>query len=199
MIGIRSATQPPCHGAPIRFYLLLAILTTLSSGCKTDEEVLQGEHDKGKFIADKKAELIKGIGESLKGRGAEGAESLSEGIGAVFKGAVKGFDASLEAVKHKVDPSAAAKGINVKRASRYKVQGDDDDSAHKEKVITAYMIFEQDFSGKLQTRAMKDAETEIGRATVEIKETSGEAKYIDFAFDERTPITTVDHFLFVAL
>ena len=178
----------------MRLILTVTLLgCVISSGaCKTKEEVLAEQEEKGKFETEKKAQLVKGIGEGLKGKGKEGMQALSEGVGEVFKGAAKGIDASLTAVKSETGDGVADKGITFSRASRYT-----DDPA-KGKIIAAYLMFEKDFVGMLQLRAMSDDGSEVGRAVLEVKGTAGDARYVDFGFDDRTPLASVDHFTLVA-
>ena len=55
-------------------------------------------------------------------------------------------------------------------------------------ILTAYLIFEDNFDKNVTIKVISDAGQEYGRITQNIKGLKGEAKYIDFVFDERTNI-----------
>jgi len=165
--------------------LCLLLLTLLAVGCPSKEEVLEKAEESGKFLVEKKASLVKGVGEGLKGGGKEGAESLSEGVGEVLRGAAKGFDNSLGAVKVEAVEALGTAGVKVERGARH-----GEDGKHG---ITLYLVFEQAFEGRLLLRALDAEGHEVGRSTAEEKRAAGDAGYVDFAFDERVPLLTVDH------
>lgn len=157
----------------------------LLAACPSKEEVLQKAEESGKFLAEKQAQMVKGVGEGLKGKGKEGAESLSEGVGEVLKGTAQGLDKSLGEVKVTTADAVAARGLKVERGQRRAVGGKDG--------ISLYLISDQAFDGKLMLRVVDAAGKEVGRSTVELKRAAGDAGYVDFVFDERTPLLTLDH------
>lgn len=54
--------------------------------------------------------------------------------------------------------------------------------------LTAYVIFEKEFSDTIFVKAFNKENLEIGRVSEVIEGKSGEAKYVDFDFDKRTYI-----------
>ena len=67
------------------------------------------------------------------------------------------------------------------------------DSTRKTDVIV-YAIFQKDFKGKLLLKAFDKEKAELGRKTMEVNKKTEDAEYIDFEFDERTPLSLVHHF-----
>ena len=169
----------------------MLVLALVLTGCKSKEEVLAQEEAEGQFLAEKKGALLKGVGEGLQGKGKEGVETLSQGIGEVFKGAAKCFDKSLNAVQITTDASVASKGLKFERASHHRSNTD----SSKHQTITAYVVFDQAFDGALQLRALDDESHEVGRASLTVKEGAGGAQDLDFAFDERAPVSTAEMFV----
>lgn len=166
----------------MRPLFLLPFLLFSLVACKSREEKLKAAEEKGRELADTKARLVKGVGESLKTEGKAGAEALTQGVGEVVKGVGKGFDASLNEVKVSVSQTLSAKGLQATRASK------------KEHTIAVYVILDQGFSGALILRALDSKQVEVGRATVKVNETAGAARYVEFPFDAHTPMAAVASF-----
>lgn len=163
----------------------LVLLAAL--GCKSREEQLKAAEDEGNLLVAKKAKLLEGGGEALKHEGKQAAEKLAEGSGEVFKGLGKGFDKSIHEVKLEVGGDLAGKGIGATRAARK----EGTDATH---TVTVYVTLEKPYQGPLELRAYDPENKEIGRAKATVDEKESTAKYVDFAFDERTPILTAGHF-----
>ena len=83
--------------------------------------------------------------------------------------------------------SIAANGLGVSRAAR-------GEQGTKQHVVTAYVTFEKAFKGVIEMRAYDAENREVGRSKVESDEKESGAKYVDFEFDERTPLMTAGHF-----
>src|SRR5688500_13010543 len=117
---------------------LFAILTTaggaLGACRRTKEEVLKAEQERARFETEKKGRAVQGIGEGLQTAGKDGAHALSKGVGDVFKGTVKGFDASLAAVTTRPGPGFAEAGLTVERAARRRADVP---------TVTAYIVSER--------------------------------------------------------
>jgi hypothetical protein len=165
----------------------VAALGLAAPGCKrkTKEELLQAAEDKSRFETEKVARQAEGIGEGLQGAGKKGAESLSKGVGDVFRGTAQGFDASLAAVTVKPGAGLAEAGLQIDRAARRPGEAP---------TITAYVVGGKPFAGTLLLRALDDAGREVGRARAEVEQDADEAGYVDFAFDPRAPLTAVTTF-----
>jgi hypothetical protein len=167
--------------------MLIALITLSLLACKDREQVLQEAEEQGKLQVEKKAQQLKGIGEGLKDKGKQSAQALGEGVGEVLKGAAQGLEKSLHEVKIDAPAELAKKGVKVERAQRQ------DDPA-KGEGVTVYMIFEREYGGNLALKAIDASGNEVGRAVVEVFRNRGDAAYVDFIFDQRTPMTAVDRF-----
>ncbi|MBS1915947.1 MAG: hypothetical protein JST87_06690 [Bacteroidetes bacterium] len=55
-------------------------------------------------------------------------------------------------------------------------------------ILSAYLIFDNDFEQDITIKVFSQEGQEYGRATQHIKGQKGEAKYVDFIFDKRTDI-----------
>lgn len=165
---------------------LLFIATAISAtACdqRTPEE-------KGKAIAAEKAGYVKGIGEALKKDGEEAAQSLGEGVGKVVKSASAGVNGGYSTFASALSPEAAAMGLSMTRAylnTDPSPEADDKENAGKHRIST-YLQATNGYSGKLSLIALDSKGQEIGRASGETRFGQGDAGYVDFMFDKRTPI-----------
>lgn len=64
----------------------------------------------------------------------------------------------------------------------------DDSLRNKNNVLTLYIIFDKNYSGKVSAKVSDKNGVEYGRAMIQIDGTEGNAKYYDFIFDRRTRI-----------
>jgi hypothetical protein len=167
--------------------VLLSALVLSSCFCRSREEKLQAAEDEGNLLVATKAKLLKGAGDALKKEGKEATQTVAEGGGELIKGLGTGFEKSLLEVKLKPHESVAANGLGVTRAAR----GEEGTKKH---TVTAYVTYEKGFSGKLEMRVYDAEDREVGRTIVESDEKDSGAKYVDFTFDERTPLLTAGHF-----
>jgi hypothetical protein len=170
-------------GTTIAGTAALVALAAAASGCKarTKEQVLQAEQEQARFETERKGRAVEGIGEGLQTAGKDGARALSKGVGDVFKGTVRGFDASLSTVAIRPGPGLVEAGLTVERAARRRADVP---------TVTAYLVSERAFAGALRLRAMSDGH-EVGRSQTRVERQAGEAAYVDFTFDPRVPMATV--------
>ncbi|HET8647473.1 MAG TPA: hypothetical protein VFO85_18390 [Vicinamibacteria bacterium] len=156
-------------------------------GCrsKSREERLQQAEEAARFKAEEKARMAKGVGQGLQGAGREGAQALSKGVGAVYRGTVKGLDQGLTTVAVTLAPSLASSGMRIERAGR---RGTPEGGG-----VTLYLVHEGAFAGTLLLRAL-DEGREVGRARATVKKAAGDAGYVDFVFDERVPVGALSTF-----
>jgi hypothetical protein len=172
----------------MRLILITVTAVCLSAClCRSREEKLKAAEDEGNLLVATKAKLLKGAGDAVKKEGKEAAESLAEGTGEVMKGLGKGLEKGLMDVKFKPHESIAANGLGVTRMAR----GEDGTAKH---TVTAYVTFEKAFAGALELRAYDTEDREVGRSKLDCDEKESGAKYLDFTFDERTPLMTAGHF-----
>ena len=165
-------------------FMLIASCFLLSS-CGDREKRNKRAEEKARAKTEKQASRVKGIGEGLKGVGADAVESVSEGVGELFKGAKHGLDKSIV----QKDIEVAEDLLPFVTISRCEVHQNENDSIKK--VILVYAVFEQDFDGKLLLKATDKNNQEIGRSSVVIAETADNSKFIEFPFDERTSFTLI--------
>lgn len=171
---------------PVALGIALLVVGLAACQKKTEEE-------KGHDLTADKANYVKGVGEGLKNEGEQAAQSLGEGIGKIIKSGTSGVTGGLLAVDASATASASTHGLRLSKAERLSDKAAQDASAPAEKkhMITAYIIADKDFSGKLRLVALGNKRAEIGRAALELKLAAGEARYVDFAFDERMSFNDV--------
>ena len=170
--------------------LLIFAVTAVSLSaccCQSREEKLKSSEDEGNLLIATKARMLKGAGEAVKKEGQEAAETIAEGTGEVVKGLGKGIQKGLMEVKVNPHETMAANGLGITRAAR----GEQGTAQH---TITVYVTFEKGFEGVLEMRAYDSENREVGRSKLESMEKDSGAKYIDFTFDERTPLMTASRF-----
>lgn len=165
--------------------LLFVLATAALASCASKEEQKKQSEEEGNFLVAKESRFVKGIGDALKDEGKVAAESVSEGVGEVFKGFDKGFDKSLTKITVKANDDVSTY-IKLGRTAKHY-----NDTTLKTDVII-YAIFEKDFSGKLLLKAFDKENTELGRKTLEIKKKADDVEYLSFQFDERTPLSLAD-------
>lgn len=171
----------------LRVLSVSVVSIVLLTGCKSREEKLKAAEEEGNLLAATKARMVKGMGEALKTDGKDAVQSVSEGTGEMVKAAGSGFDKTLSQVKVAVVPALAEQGIGVTRASKHH-------DTSKSKAVTVYVLFDKPWSGKLELRAYDAEKLEVGRSVVNLDEKEPTAKYVDFAFDERTPLFSLENF-----
>lgn len=62
------------------------------------------------------------------------------------------------------------------------------DKVGEDNLLTVYIIFNQDFSGSITSKAFDNKGLEMGRVKLDISGKKDEAKFIEFHFDKRTNI-----------
>jgi hypothetical protein len=113
-------------------------------------------------------ETINKTGETVGRSTTEFADGVSEGID-------KTYQSSLA-----VSPELQQAGLS---AGRFSV-GSTDSTKHN--VLTAYLIFDKDFSRDILVKVMDRKGVEYGRVRKNVTGTKGEAGYFDFVFNKRT-------------
>ncbi|MDF3027704.1 MAG: hypothetical protein K0S23_2011 [Fluviicola sp.] len=108
----------------------------------------------------------------------DAGDATGQTAGEFFEGATKGIQKAFD-VKVSIDPQLKTKGIEVGKTQVAS------DSAGTDNLLTVYVIFNQNFKGKLTAKAFDDKKLEMGRSSVEVQGKKDEAKYVDFHFDRR--------------
>ncbi|WP_137938611.1 hypothetical protein [Chitinivorax sp. B] len=175
-------------------YKLLCATSVVLLGlvaCKPHEEQVKEKHTAGQQLVEKEAALAKGVGEALQKDGQSAAEELAAGAGSLLKGIAKGVDRAEE-LTIVLDGSSSGKGLKVTR-SQYVGSGQESDT------LKLYVMSAQAYSGKLHLRAFDDKDAEVGRSDkVEAKLDADDAKYVEFKFDDATPVSRVKKFVLFA-
>jgi hypothetical protein len=173
-----------------RISVLLIITIIAFVSCKSKEEEKNSVEDTAKFMAEKKARVAKGVGEALKGEGKTTADSVGEGVGEVIKGGNSGIDKSLNKVNVEIDKQLSDAGISLGRTSRLEKKNEKGQDG-----VTLYFQFGKAYTGTVILRALDAKGSECGRTSVQVKGAADAAKYIDFYFDERTPLNVVTKYI----
>ena len=106
-------------------------------------------------------------GETAGKVGTEIVNSVSEGV-----------KQALECEVH-ISDALKAKGIQTGKLEFASNGGTDN-------VLNLYLIFNDDFNGKLNIKVIDEKGLEYGRSALQIKAAKGSAGYYDFTFDNRT-------------
>lgn len=168
-----------------RLLVAVCALSVSSCLCASREEKLKKSEDEANLAASMKARMVKGVGEALKTEGKDAAKVVAEGSGETLKAVGAGFDKSLNQVKIGAIQELAAKGLGGTRASL--------DEANKH-TVAVYVTMEKPYTGPLELRVYDGEDKEVGRAKVELDEKEATAKYVNFKFDEHTPLRTAGRF-----
>ncbi len=126
------------------------------------------------WAKDKTKDTLNKGGEIVGKAGAE----VAEGIG---KGVTETFSVTVEA-----SPRLRLNGVTIGRTT---ISGTDSST---DNVLSAYLIFDRKFSGKITAKAIDASRLEFGRVANVIAADSGQAKFVDFIFDRRTNIDRKD-------
>jgi hypothetical protein len=168
---------------------LLVVVGALSlascSMCGSREEKLKKAEDEANLAASMKARMVKGVGEALKTEGKDAAKVVAEGGGETLKALGGGVDKSLNQIKLTTIGELGTKGIGGTRATM--------DTVAKENKVAVYVTLEKPYTGPLELRVYDTENKEVGRSKIQVDEKESTAKYMDFKFDEHTPLRTADH------
>lgn len=117
-------------------------------------------------------------GEVVGKTGSEFAQGLTKGVEKTFTNDVIFSDQLIKS------------GI---RTGRMIIHGTDSTT---DNVLTAYLIFNDDFDRSITIRVISETGQEYGRVSQQIQGKKGEAKYVDFVFDKRTNIDSKGKLMF---
>ncbi|MFV0303908.1 MAG: hypothetical protein ACK5IC_00310 [Moheibacter sp.] len=166
---------------------LFLVSTVFIVSCMSKEEKMQKAEEEGNTTVSVKSRLLKGAGEALKTEGKDAVKTASEGVGEIIKGVDEGLDNSLAGAEVKIEPNATTYFELGRTQKEYM-------DSESNKKVSIYMIAKQDFKGKARLKAFDSSDTEIGRSTVDVEVKADDAEYVDFVFDERTPLLQAAHF-----
>ena len=161
-----------------RLFLMLLVVGTLL-GCSK-----QTAEEKGKELATEKIDLVKGVGEALKDKGGQAAESVAHGTGEVWQGMEKGFNNAFD-WKLTNGPAMTAAGLAVSRVQQASASTD---AGNK---VDAYLTAARDAEAVLTMVAYDARKREMARTRIKLKIGAGEGRYETFVLDERTPVKSI--------
>jgi hypothetical protein len=105
-------------------------------------------------------------------------ETASEFVDGVSQGVEKTLERDLT-----ISPELQKRGITTG-----KVVIADDSDGNSNNVLSIYVIFNKDFSGKMTAKVTDKTGKESGRSVQQTSAKAGEARYLDFVFDRRAHI-----------
>ena len=122
------------------------------------------------WASDKAKKTVNKTGEVVGKAGSEFAEGVSRGIEKSFENNITLSDK-----------------LKMEGVSKGKIQVLSSDSA-KDHILSAYLIFGQDFQRTITVKLYTEDGTEYGRQSISIVAAKGDARYFDIVFDKRTQI-----------
>lgn len=126
------------------------------------------------FLCSCSSESIK---EKINKAGDVAGQTAGEFLEGASKGVRKAFDVKITLPQNLKD-----KGIAFGKATVTS------DSLGTDNLLVLYVIFNQDYEGKLIAKVFDDQNQEMGRSIVTIHGKKDETKFIEFHFDKRTNI-----------
>ena len=158
--------------------VFLCLVIGLPTGCS-----LRRAEKKDKAVEDKLTGSVKPVSKTPKIKDGDAVESEDGRDVQVWDALKKEFVDSQLGEVH-VGSSLAKRGVKVTRAVR----------TEPGSIINAYVICDQPLKAKLRLQAFDKDNNEIGRAIASVKFSARDAEFVDFTFDERTPLSIANHF-----
>jgi hypothetical protein len=118
-----------------------------------------------------------GVKEKINKVGDVTGQVVGEFATGVSKGVEKTLNASIS-----LSDNLKKQGLNVGKITF------GNDSIGVDNILTVYIIFAQDFKGRITAKAFEQDGLEIGRAKKDITGKKDDAGYFEFRFDKRTNI-----------
>jgi hypothetical protein len=113
------------------------------------------------------------------------AKTGSEFVNGVSKGVEKTFENEI----------VFSDELKKRGLSTGKISIRNSDSASNN-ILTAYLIFEQPFTGNVTVRVLNSDGLEYGRSSLTVSGDRSDGKYFDFVFDKRTNIESRGKLIF---
>lgn len=117
------------------------------------------------------------IKEKINKAGDVAGQTAGEFIEGASKGVQKAFDVEVHLPKELKD-----KGIEFGKATV------SNDTIGTDNLLVLYVIFNENYEGKLTAKVFDEKSLEIGRSIIETSGKKGEAKHVEFHFDKFTNI-----------
>ena len=130
------------------------------------------------WAKDKSKEAVNKTGEVVAKTGAEFVQGASRGIQSTFQNEIV------------ISDPLKKQGI---KTGKILIGGTDSTT---DNVLTAYLIFDQNFNNKITVKVLDENGLEYGRITQQLQANAGDARYVDFPFDKRTNIDSKGKLVF---
>jgi hypothetical protein len=144
----------------------------------------QTAEEKGKEMATEKIDLVKGVGDALKEKGSQAAESVAQGAGKVLQGADEGFGKAFE-WQFTNGAGLEQAGLKVSRIDRATPGPDSEHS------VNVYLVSNGPATGKLTMIAYDSGKRELARTHADLKLSGADGRYETLKLDERTPMKSI--------
>jgi hypothetical protein len=115
----------------------------------------------------------------------KGGEIVGKAGSEVVDGVAKGVETSFANLVE-VSPRISEDGIRIGRVTVTSTDSTSDN------LVSVYLIFDKNYSGKITAKALDGDGLEFGRSSMNIVADAGSAKFVDFEFDRRTNIDRND-------
>ena len=113
----------------------------------------------------------------------QGGEVVGKSVSEFVKGVTGGVE-KVYSVNIQLSDGKKEAGISTGKITL------GNDSGGTNNKLSVYFIFDKDFNGGIQFKALDEKGLEMGRSTLMIKANKGEAHFYDIHFDKRTDINT---------
>jgi hypothetical protein len=153
--------------------LLAAVCAGVLPACSR-----QTAEEKGKELATEKIDMVKGIGEAMKEKGGQAAESLAHGAGTVVKGAGQGIDAAFQ-WETRSSSALQQAGLTVTRVQR---------ASDGKVAIDIYLLASAPVDTTLLMIGSDAQRQELARHRIPLRLAAGEGRYETVELDPRTPL-----------
>lgn len=165
-----------------RIVLGLSALALLSA-CKSKEEVLKHAEEQGQLLAEKKARLVKGVGEGLQTEGKAAGEEVAKGAAVVARGIAQGATEGFNNLPLTITPELGAAGMKAERAAVLREDA-------KTPQVKVYLVLDKPFKGELTLITRSKEGSEVGRSKLAVDEPAT-GKWVVFSFDKLVDLETV--------
>lgn len=170
--------------------LLCAVALQLSACSR------QSAEEKAKEMATEKVDMAKGIGDVLQDKGTAAAESVTSGVGKVFRGIERGVEKSGRSVtlsEAALQAGLQATKVQVAGVSPSASAASDGGAVDQAPVqaVEVYLLSERDVSGALKVKVLNSLDQEIGRTRLAFKQGADEGRYVRIPLDPQVDLQAI--------
>jgi hypothetical protein len=162
--------------------LALYLLATSMACQKSREEMIQEAEAQGRDMTEKKAGILKGVGDGLQGEGKKASESVAKGASGVVKSGLQGAEKGFVELSATVAESLTGAGVKVERAS-IPTPSEIPDADKRKRTVKVYMVLDKPYAGDITLVARDSDGKELGRTKLAVKEEATGKNFL-FTFDD---------------